>query len=272
MRKYTIFHAPAMAFFSREFYRDVGMHWQGISFLYLLLLLAICWLPFFFTIQGSVSTYIATKAPAFVSQIPLIRITNGEAFVEVAQPIKITDPESGKVEFLIDTTGAITSLEGSEAHGLLTKTSLAVRKDQNEIRTISLKTIGDFVITQQRVSSWLNIVRNFTGIVFYLSVVLGSFIFRIVQGLVYTVIGLLFAKLCRTRISFQALLSLSLLSITPVVIFATLTDLAGLNIPFSGWIYLVAAMIYLFLGVKAMAVQEEPQQTEDNESVPPLIT
>jgi hypothetical protein len=260
-----------MAFFSRKFYRDVGMHWQGMCFLYLALLLAICWLPFFFTIQASVSNYIALKAPAFVSQIPLIRITNGEAFVEVAQPHKIVDPESGKVEFIIDTSGAITSLEGNEARGLLTKTSLIFRKDQNEIRTISLKNIGDFVVTQQRVSSWLTIVRNFTGLVFYVGAIIGSFISRIIQGLVYAVLGLLFAKLYRTRISYRSLLSLSLMSATPMIIVATFVGLTGLNVPFIGWIYLFVAMIYLFFGVKAMALQEESKQTEDSSDpqVPP---
>jgi hypothetical protein len=40
-KKYSIFHIPVFSFFSRELYRDVGMHWKGVNFLYLLLLLAI---------------------------------------------------------------------------------------------------------------------------------------------------------------------------------------------------------------------------------------
>ena len=256
MRRYRMLQAPVMAFFSSSFYRDVGLNWKGTAFGYLLLLLAICWIPTFIQFQFSVSAYIKNDAPALVSQIPPIRIIKGEAFADVAQPYKIIAPDTGKAIFLIDTTGATTSLEGSEARGLLTKTSLTFQKDENETRTISLKNIENFTLTQQRVSGWLKIVRNFSSVVFYLFAFIGSSIFRIIQALVYTVIGLLVAKLCRTRIPYQTLLSLALMAITPAIITATIVELLKIKIPLSGWIYFFAAMLYLFIGIKAMKTNQ----------------
>ncbi len=54
MRRYGIIHAPVLAFYSRAFYRDVGTQWGGLSFLYLMLLLAACWLPFLVTTNATI--------------------------------------------------------------------------------------------------------------------------------------------------------------------------------------------------------------------------
>ena len=115
MRRYSIFHAPFLAFFSSDFYTDVGLHWKGTGFSYLLLLLTICQIPATIKFQLSVADYIQHKAPALISQIPECRIINGDASCDVVQPFQIIDPGSRKVLALIDTTGKTLSLDGTEA-------------------------------------------------------------------------------------------------------------------------------------------------------------
>ncbi len=115
MKRYNILQAPVMAFFSPSFYRDVGLHWRGNGFAYLFLLLAVCWVPGSILFHLHFANLIETKTPAIITQIPQMKIIKGEASVEVIQPLKIINPESGTVLASIDTTGKTVSLEGTEA-------------------------------------------------------------------------------------------------------------------------------------------------------------
>ncbi len=256
MRRYSLFQAPVMAFFSPGFYRDVDQHWKGTGFAYLLLLLAICWVPAFIQFHLSVADYVENKAPALTSQIPLIRIIKGEASVDAAQPYKIIDPDSKTVLALIDTTGKTVSLEGTEAQVLLTRTDVIFKKSDVETRTFNLKDIENFTLDQQRVSGWLRVFRRYAAVVFFPFAVIGSLAYRIMQLLIYAAIGLLFAQWCKTNRPYLTLVRLSVMAVTPVIIVSTVVETAGLKIPLPGLLYFTAAMVYLLLGIKAVSHQE----------------
>ncbi len=242
-----------MAFFSPDFYRDVDQHWKGTGFAYLFLLLAICWVPTFIQFQLSVAHYIEHKAPALVSQVPPIKIVKGEASVDVAQPYKIVDPDSKTVLVLIDTTGKTASLEGTEAQALLTKTEVIFKKSDVETRSFNFKDVENFTLDQQTVSRWLTAFRKYAAVVFFPIAVLGSFAYRIVQVLIYAAIGLLFAKQHKTNKPYLTLVRLSVMAVTPVIIVSTIVETAGFKVPLPGLLYFIAAMVYLFLGIKAVS-------------------
>ena len=42
MKKYAMIHIPFMSFYAGDIYRDVCLHWKGVGFAYLFLLLFIC--------------------------------------------------------------------------------------------------------------------------------------------------------------------------------------------------------------------------------------
>jgi hypothetical protein len=264
-----MYHAPFMAFFSPGFYRDVGAHWRGAVFGYLLLLLAICWVPDFVQFQLFVGDYVENKAPALISQIPPIRIIKGQVFVDVVQPYEIIAPDSGKVLALIDTTGAKTSLEGTEAQALLTRTEVIFRESGVETRTISLKRVERFTLDRERVWGWLTIFNRFCAIVTFPLAVIGSFAFRIMQALLCAAIGLLFAKWCKTSTSYGTLLRLSVMAVTPVIIAGTIVEMARVKVPFHNLLYFAAAIGYLFLGVKAISRRAEvPVIDHDDQGAP----
>ena len=105
MRPYSMVQAPVLAFYSRGFYREVAGHWRGMSFAYLLLLLAVCWLPSGFQIQSGWTRFVDVQGSRFVDQVPPISITQGAVSVDAKQPYYITDVDSKKVLAIIDTTG-----------------------------------------------------------------------------------------------------------------------------------------------------------------------
>jgi Protein of unknown function (DUF1189) len=266
VKRYRFFQAPIMAFFSPNFYRDVSLNWKGTGFAYLLLLLAICWVPTFIQFQLSVANYVENKAPAIISQIPPIRIIKGEASADVTQPYKIIDPDSGKVLVLIDTIGKTVSREKIESIALLTKTEAIIKKSDVETRIFSLKKIELFVLDKQKVSSWLKMFRNYGALILFPFFVIVSFVFRILQLLIYAVIGLLFTKICKTKHSYQTLLRLSVMAITPAIIISTVVEIAAIKIPLQSLLYFIAAMGYLFFGVKVVSHKEKaPIKEDDNQ-------
>jgi hypothetical protein len=268
MKRYSIVHPFVLSFFSKRLFQDVARNWRGAGFLYLLLLLAICWIPNTIKAIMSFSHFAAEEAPRFLDQVPNITITNGEVSISEPMPYTIKDPDSGAVIAILDTTGAMPDLEGSEAHVLLTKTKLIFKKNAAETRVYDLSPIASFTLTKERLYGWFDIARKCLGFAFFPICVLGSLVYRIVQALIYAAIGLIFASLLKVRLSYASLLRLSVVAVTPVVILDTLLDLAGQHIPVWGLICFLIAMGYLFFGVKASAEAQPALQTD---SAPPMV-
>lgn len=251
MKKFSIFHVPFMSFFSKELYQDVGLYWKGVNFGYLLLLLAVCWIPAIIKIRTVYSGFVREEAPPIVLQVPEITITDGQVSITESQPYYISDPENDDVLAIIDTTGTIISLEDSNAFCLLTKNSLIARKNKFETQTYDLSQVEHFVLDGDRIMSWLQTSKKFLVIVIYPFALLGSYIYRIVQALIYAAIGLLFASFCKVVLSYNTLLRLATVAVTPCIIAGTVFDLAGVSLPAP--LYLLAALGYLFFGVKAVS-------------------
>jgi hypothetical protein len=277
MRQYTIFHAPVMSFFSRNFYRDVGLNWNGTGLAYLLLLLIICSIPDVVKIHLEVNNFIKSNAPAIIYQIPSINIIKGEASTAVAEPYKIINPDNKKVIAIVDTTGQTTSLEGTDASVLLTKTDLIFKHSDVETRTFNLKKVDNFSIDLKKIVIWLGMFNNYFAILLFPFLVTGVFIYRIVQLLIYGAIGLLFAKLCKADMTYKTLFRLSVMAVTPAIIVNTIFQTAGIKFPMYGLVFFLIAMIYLFVAVKIVSGTDtnansnnEETSSENNDTFDPV--
>lgn len=274
MKRFSIIHLPLFSFFSEELYQDVGLNWKGVGFGYLFLLLAICTAPKMFTIHKGLSDFIDEQSPKFVNQVPKITIEKGEVYIEEQQPYYITAPDSNKVFAVIDTTGQIQSLDNSDAFILLTKNKLLSRQSETEVRTYDLTKVKHFILEQSTLTKWLAITKKVLVPALYPFVLAGSFTFRIIQSLIYAAIGLIFANWCKTKLSYPALIRLAVTAVTPVIIVRTIFECASINIPMANLWFFLAAMIYLFYGVKVCSQINKPTTTDDelgpgNQGQPP---
>ncbi len=262
MKKYSIIHAPVMSFFSMDFYRDVGLNWKGVGFGYLLLLLAVFWLPSMIRIQWKASDFIEYEAPDVVGQIPEISITDGEVSIKEPQPYYITMPDSNEAIAIIDTTGNIVSLEDSNAFCLLTKTEFIMRGSKFETRSFDLSQIESFELDGDRIMGWLRAGKKFVFIVLYPLALGGEYVYRIIQVLIYAAIGLAFASSNRVKLPYSSLLRISVMAVTPCIIFASVVGLVTKMVPLM--LYLMAALTYLFFAVRACSeVPDVPLATEE---------
>jgi hypothetical protein len=258
MKKYSAIQIPFLSFYSKALYREACFEWKGTGFAYLFLLLAVCWIPAMVKYHIMFSNYTRKEAPGIISQIPQIAFSNGVASVEVPQPHSIKDPKTQKILIVIDTTGKINSLKDTEAFGLVTKSEAIFRKSDVESRSFNYKSLDQFTLNQQKIARWLEIARKYWALIFYPLAVTGSFVFRIVQLLLYAAIGILFASWCRSKRSYDSLLRISALAVTPGIIINTILEVAGINVPLAGLWFFLVAMIFLFIGVQESAKDVTP--------------
>lgn len=244
-----------MSFYSRFLYQDVGRNWKKISFLYLLLLLALTLIPITFKLHSEVSYYLTNNTPKIVRQVPVITISEGEVSVNEQTPYIIKDPESNAPLIIIDTAGQITSLENSDAFALLTKTNLIIRVSPTKTRIFDLSTLGDIVIDQGIIYEWIETFVKFFVFVLYPFALIFSFVFRVAQALVFAAIGMLFAKKFGAPLRYQALISLAIVSMTPSIVLNTIYNYIGLTIPFWWLINLLITLGYIFFAIRANSEQ-----------------
>jgi hypothetical protein len=269
MKKFSIIHIPFLSFFSTDFYRDVGLKWKGICFGYLLLLLAICWIPMMVRIHLGFAGFVKNEAPTIVDQVPEITITDGQVSIDEPQPYYVKLPDSNEVIAIIDTTGTIQSIEDTKAFCLLTKNSLIMKQSNFETRTYDLSQVKSFTVSSSGIMKFLHIIKKILVIILYPIALLGSYIYRIIQALIYAAIGLLFASICKVSLKYDALLRLAVVAMTPCMIIKTIFGLAGVHIPLAFLLFFLVTLAYLFFGVRVCsqtpATQEEiwnPQQTQ----------
>jgi hypothetical protein len=261
MKQYGVFHPLLLSFYSKSLYRDVAKNWKGVAFSYLLLLLALTWVPVMMHFHNSLSDGISREAPQIVNQIPKITITKGEVSIDAPVPYSIIDPQSGEQIAAIDTSGQITSIDQTKAIVLLTKKNLIVRQQhRGETRIFDLSAIQSLTLDRDSVMSWLQAFKKWFALIAYPFALGASFAYRIIQVLIYALIGMLFASILKTTPDYTALVRLSVIAITPVVLLNTLRKLLDVPVPMTWLISFVIAMGYLFMAVKANA-DAEPTRT-----------
>lgn len=248
-RRYGPFRALAMSFFSAALYRDAAAHWRALAFGYLALLLGIVWLTTVSVLHHRFGRWYANDGPAFVAQIPPLSVKDGELSAEVDQPYFFTDEATGEVLAVIDTTGTITTLEQAGARVLLTKTEAIVENNPREVRVYRFKSFGDFAVDRAVIQRWLGELAKWLGFILFPFALAGSYFYRVIQVLIYALIGLFVARILQVQLSYPAAVSVAILSITPSVLLSTAAQLTQTTIPFSWAFSFLMAMSYMFFGV-----------------------
>lgn len=258
MQRYKFFHPWLMSFFSKDLYRDVGSNWKGIAAKYMFVLQLIIWLPMIYMFYTSYDVALNKEFKPFIEQIPEMRIEKGELSIDKPVPYTIRDTETGEVIVVIDTSGQITSLDQTQAQLLITKTQVMAYKDRDKttgkaqkIETYSLSEIDDFEMTREQVMEWAVTLKPWLMLIVYVLAVLGAFLYRVVQALLYGAIGCLFSKMMGAKLTYQQCMRLSLIAVTPAIILGTVFSLMSVSYNYQLTSYFALSMIYLFFAVKA---------------------
>jgi hypothetical protein len=250
MSRYNMLQAIVMSFYSRKLYRDVAMNWGGKAFLYLLLLLALSWIGMTYLFQHGINQFYAQYSGAIVSQMPILTIKDGKMSTPENRPYLITDPDHERIA-VIDATGQYTTLEQAKTDILVTQTQVISQSKPNETRTNQLPPNFNAVIDPNVINAYIKKFVGFTWIFIFILFVVSAYIYRIIQALLYGIIGKIFSSICRVPLSYGQILQIVLVAITPAIIIATIVDLLNVEFPYEMWVYFLISMFYLFYGIIA---------------------
>jgi len=195
----------------------------------------------------------------FMSRIPKIQITNGEVSAEVEQPYYFRNADTNDVLAIIDTTGTVTSIDDPNTFLLLKKDSLIVRQNAFESMNYDLSQIEDFTLSSEVVMRYLQVIAKYAVIVMFPLAVLFSYVYRIIQVLIYGAIGMIFTSACNLKLPYEALLRLAVVAVTPCIIVVTALSFTIVRLP--TYLYLIAALLYLFFGVKSIQLDGPSEES-----------
>lgn len=252
-KRYSLFHPLVLSFYSADLYKEVAATWRARAFAYLLLLLALCWLPITVKLNQSLAEYVKTEVPEIAAGIPTITISHGEVFIDAPQPHVIYEPSSGQELAILDTTGQVTSLDGLEARLLLMKTSLVYAKSQYETRSWDLSEVEDFVLDEELVLWFFDLLSSWLVVLLYPLAVAASYIFRLALVPFYGGIGLLLSSILKTKLAFLNLCALAIVAMTPGLVAGVVLDLSETELPFSFLLFLLVTIGYLAFGIRSVA-------------------
>ena len=136
------------------------------------------------------------------------------------------------------------------------------KKNEVQSQTYSFADIKDFTLTQAKINKWLEVFRTVAIPVMYPFVLVFSYVYRIIQVLIYAAIGLLFAQGFRTKIEYPAMLRLAVVAVTPAIIINTIVSLSGYVFCGMWLLYFAIAMVYLAFGVKAVSESQQPMDEQ----------
>ena len=267
-RRYNILHPPVLSFFSRAFYDDVARRWKGLAFLYLFLLLTVTWVVPGVQFYGLFKQFIESDGAAYIEQVPAITIRDGQVSIDQPVPYRITEPETGRTRAIIDTSGQITSLDDlPEAFALLTCDRLITRNNGSQTRTFDLADIASFDLDRDKINAFIErfTIPIVTG--FYAMCLLGSFVYRIVQALIYAAIAVGFASMLAKPLRYDGAVRLAVMAVTPVIVLDTVFGLVGVTAALGCWWWsacLVIALAYLLFAARSITDEEiEPPAKTD---------
>jgi len=257
MNNFSYVQAPYLSFYSRAFYSHVANVRRGTGFGYLFLLIALCVIPLVLQTRSGFFHFVDKEAPKVVTQIPELIIENGIASIEEPQPYYILNPDDQSPLMIIDMTGEFTTLENTNAKALITDKWAMFRKNEFETRTYDFARIDHFVLNQEKISHWADSAKKYLVIVLYPVLLIGLFIWRMIQVCLYAMIGLVFVKILNASCTYVSLVRMSVFALTPVLLIQTLFKLTGLALPSSGFAFFMMAMAYLFFAVYASRSEEK---------------
>jgi len=246
---YSTIQALYLSFYSRELYQDIARNWKRLCLPYLFFILMIFWIPETMNLHRTISDFIADEGPDYVEQMPVITIAKGEVSIEEVMPYTIYDKKNKTPVAIIDTTGKTTSLDNSSAAVLITKNTLIIRKDEKEIRSLSLSDINDVIITRKLAYEWLEIFNNLIIAVLFPLLLLISFGFHIIQVILLSFLGGNFAKYFNVNLDFRALIRLSAVAFTPPLLLETVHAILDISYPYSSFLSFIIAAGYLYYAV-----------------------
>jgi len=256
MKNPGFFQTLAGSFYNPETYRDAVIHKKGNTFGYLALLVLICTIPLMISIIAGMNKFMKNDGMFILDQVPAITFSHGVASMDKESPYLIKS-KAGETLIVIDLSDSA-DISGtlSKAKVLLTKNKLIAQQNENETRTYDLSKVQSFTLNEQKILGWYGYAWV-AYIIIFIFIVLGFYIYRLIQAVFNALIGLIISSLLKVNLDFTSLMYINMVAITPVAVIAAVLWSTDIHIPAKGWLGFILALGYITFGI--MANRPQPQ-------------
>ena len=240
MKRYSYLKAIGLSLYSDGFYRDVARRWKGLGMVFLLLMIiifgggtAVIQAATFRVENISKENFAGSSFQllshsvflSVVEEFPEIVIQNGKASTQVQQPYTIKNPYTDVPFIIIDTTGKITSLIGSNAMVLITESAFITKSGEKDVVRADFSKSADGVINREvllPMLRWLPIIMLPSNMIY-------MFIFLSINAFVLGGIALIIGNILKTGLIFQDTVRLAIVTTTPVLMLEALQATIGIS-------------------------------------------
>lgn len=273
MRRYSLLKSIFMSCYDRSVYQDAKTHWRGIGVTYLLLLMAVVWLPLTFRFHQGLNSFISEQILPVTEQMPTITVKRGELTMDRPAPYvvhlavenqlpsfvvqsdggySVHDQSKKQPYLVIDPSGRYQSLKDTPAQVLVTKHAMMMREEGGEVKSVQFTDETNFTLTPQRAREWLETANQWLPAIFYVMMVFLSLLYRLLVVLGYGLVGhWIIARSLKITMDYQAATRLAALAVTPSVLIHTATEYFGVKVPLAPLLFAVLTIGYLIYGIRA---------------------
>lgn len=257
MKEFSAYQAPALAFFSAPFYRDLMKNGKGVGLLYLLLLTLLCWSLQTAKIYLAMQTAITSaEVVSFLDQVPQMTWNSGTLTIDKPSPYTIVDQHNQALVYF-DLSGKTTALsETPDAKVLITKDFMVAEKSSGVQESIPW---NKFFTTQYsidktglkdllaKVIPWGSLLVWICGIFVWMG--------HAFMALVLGALGILLFD--RKKLGFATMMRLAAFAMTPSIIIATIQAIAGFTIPAYNLVGTILTFAFMYFGYQSYLKGEE---------------
>jgi hypothetical protein len=216
--KYSILQAPFFAFFSREFYANVARQGRGSGFLYLFLLLVICYpLSLLSGYLHFVAGLESKDVSELVEKLPDLSVRQGVLTINKASPYRMVfkNVTTGENTIIVFDTSGKTDSPG-DAKALVTGKGIMFNTENKIVPWSSIASDFDFPASKFKES--LKSVALGVGLAGLLLLPL-VWCGHVLLALIYGVVGL-----CadRNKLGYVTALRMAVVAMTPAIVLTTL--------------------------------------------------
>ena len=236
------------SFYSAEFYRRAA-RWRGKAFVYLGVVLALCWLPILIQAQVRFARIFQKADQTLIAALPTIRFEKGTVTTTENRPYVFRVGESAEsLGIIIDTSGHYTSLDGQQAQILVTSHQCFLRQRTGEVRVydLSKSQSNPFTLDQAFYHRTLQILKRWSATLLFTGAFILSYFKRLIQALLIAILGLGVSAALEAELDLGELLNLAIVAMTPAMILETGIALAGK--PFAmEWVFAGGLILAYFI-------------------------
>ena len=260
--------APFLSLFSLKFYRRLLALPQTLGFLYLayLSLFLSVWALFMFRlytfpVADDLMSWLAKNLPAMV-------FTQKGIQMEIKEPLLLSHPRWGPFIYLDPTSDAPKTDDLEKAFVVITRTKVSYRNPSTgENRTLSIlpknpqQERRDVKITGDAILKFWKRSKPFVASIFFVTAFLILYLWKLLAGVFYSLIALIFNYFRSERLRYPSLLNLTFFALTPAALLEFFSwSFAMWRIPFNLLTAILVTSLYLVLAI--LLTQDQRPTTE----------